>query len=375
MTGRKRKRAMPVRGIKSAAWRQSFRRRLLNWFSRQARDLPWRRTHDPYAVWVSEIMLQQTQVATVEPYYQRFLERFPTLQALAAAPQQQVLRLWEGLGYYRRARSLHAAAKEIVQHHDGRFPENPEFVKSLPGIGRYTAGAILSIALDQRQPILEGNTIRLLSRLSGYTDDVTSGSGQKQLWAISEMLLPRKRVGTFNQALMELGALVCTPRQPKCESCPVMSLCQAYLKNQQDKIPHIGKTVKYEGREEAAVVIERRRRILLRHCDVGERWAGLWDFPRCQIESMQPAQQKRELSEKILQTTGLEIELGPLLTKIKHSVTRYRINLTCYRASCRPGARLSTRSARLRWIPLRELNSYPLSTTGRKIEKLLEPVA
>ena len=226
--------AIPIVGS-TVLWKQ-----LLSWYDRSRRKLPWRappgETTDPYRVWLSEIMLQQTQVATVEPYYQRFLERFPTLQALAAAPQQQVLRLWEGLGYYRRARSLHAAAKEIVQHHDGRFPENPELVKSLPGIGRYTAGAILSIALDQRQPILEGNTIRLLSRLSGYTDDVTSGSGQKQLWAISEMLLPRKRVGTFNQALMELGALVCTPRQPKCESCPVMSLCQAYLKNQQDKL-------------------------------------------------------------------------------------------------------------------------------------------
>ena len=174
-----------------------------------ARDLPWRGTRDPYAVWLSEIMLQQTQVETVKPYFQRFLAALPTIQALAKADEQQVLRLWEGLGYYRRARQLHQAARQIVADHDGRFPTDPQSVQRLPGIGRYTAGAILSIAFDQRQPILEANTVRVFSRLLAYDGQTTSSAGQKLLWAAAEAVLPARDVGRFNQALMELGSEVC----------------------------------------------------------------------------------------------------------------------------------------------------------------------
>lgn len=196
-----------------SAWLRNFRRKLRAWYDRHARELPWRGTRDPYAVWLSEIMLQQTQVETVKPYFQRFLAALPTIRALAEAEERQVLRLWEGLGYYRRARQLHQAARQIVAVHDGRFPCDPQAVQRLPGIGRYTAGAILSIAFDQRQPILEANTVRVFSRLLAYDGQTTSSAGQKLLWAAAEAVLPAREVGRFNQALMELGSEVC--RRPR----------------------------------------------------------------------------------------------------------------------------------------------------------------
>ncbi len=202
-------------------WKARFRRRLMTWFRRSARDLPWRSTRDPYAVWISEIMLQQTQVVTVVGYFERFLAAFPTVVDLAAADEQQVLRLWEGLGYYRRARQLHAAAKIIVAEHQGRFPRDPQQIRDLPGIGRYTAGAIASIAWDAREPILEANTLRVFSRLLGYRGDPTQSRGQQLLWDFSASVLPAKEIGLFNQALMELGSEVCTPRSPLCDRCPV----------------------------------------------------------------------------------------------------------------------------------------------------------
>ena len=210
-----------------SAWLRTFRRRLRAWYDRHARELPWRGTRDPYAVWLSEIMLQQTQVETVKPYFQRFLAALPTIHALAQADEQQVLRLWEGLGYYRRARQLHQAARQIVAEHDGRFPSDPQAVERLPGIGRYTAGAILSIAFDQRRPILEANTLRVFSRLLAYDGQTTSSAGQKLLWAAAEAVLPARDVGRFNQALMELGSEVCRGRAPACEACPAAGLCHA----------------------------------------------------------------------------------------------------------------------------------------------------
>ncbi|MGI9427831.1 MAG: A/G-specific adenine glycosylase, partial [Bythopirellula sp.] len=213
---------------RDAKWKQTLRRRLLTWYSKHARDLPWRKSNNPYRVWVSEVMLQQTQVETVKPYFQRFMKAFPTVRKLALADEQHVLRLWEGLGYYRRARGLHAAARKIVSEHRGRFPRDVETLQTLPGIGRYTAGAIVSIAYDQRAPILEANTIRLLARLIGYRDDPTKTAGQKLLWQTAEEVLPRKDIARFNQALMELGSLVCKPANPICPECPLESLCIAH---------------------------------------------------------------------------------------------------------------------------------------------------
>ena len=193
--------------------KEQFRRALLRWFTAHARPLPWRPSPGLYETWISEVMLQQTQVATVIPYYVRFLQRFPDVEALAAAQEQELLRFWEGLGYYRRARQLHAAAQQILADHAGRMPTDFAAWRSLPGIGRYTAGAILSIALDQRLPILEANTVRLLARLAALEADPSSRHSQDRLWSLAESLVPPRRCGDFNQALMELGSTVCTPRR------------------------------------------------------------------------------------------------------------------------------------------------------------------
>jgi A/G-specific adenine glycosylase len=221
----------------TASQRQTLRRRLLTWYAAHKRDLPWRRSRDPYRVWLSEIMLQQTQVATVKDYFHRFTRAFPDVHSLAAAEESEVLRLWEGLGYYRRARQLHVAAKKVVAEYGGKFPDEAEELQQLPGIGRYTAGAIASIAFNRRAPILEANTIRLLSRLVAYRGNPHSQTGQRPLWRVAEEILPQKRVAEFNQALMELGSLVCTPNEPKCTTCPLSAVCAAFAGGLQHEIP------------------------------------------------------------------------------------------------------------------------------------------
>ena len=350
-------------------WKQSLRHRLSTWFQSNSRDLPWRRTRDPYHVWVSEIMLQQTQVVTVIPYFERFIVKFPTIAALASADEDQVLRLWEGLGYYRRARQLHKAARVIVAEHDGVFPRDPGAVKALPGIGRYTAGAILSIAFDAREPILEANTIRLFSRLIAYRDDTTSTEGQRILWGAAEDFLPRKNVGDFNQALMELGSEICTPRDPRCEVCPVAMLCPTRAKGLQNVIPAPKKKTNYEDAWEACVAVWRNGKVLLRRCEEGERWAGLWDFPRFPAHAQQGAALHRELGEGVRRLTGYDIAMGEFLQTIKHGVTRFRITLKCYQAEYLSGRRVPGEFA---WVRPEQLDAYALSVTGRRVAAAIQ---
>lgn len=354
-----------------AEWLRNFRRRLLVWYAKHARDLPWRRDRDPYQVWVSEVMLQQTQVETVKPYFARFTERFPTVAELADAHEQDVLRLWEGLGYYRRARGLHAAAKQIVSEHGGLFPSDVQTLQTLPGIGRYTAGAIASIAFDKRAPILEANTIRLLTRLIAYDGDPTSSAGQKRLWAVAEELLPTKRIAEFNQALMELGSLVCTPKEPNCKQCPVEALCVANQRGCVESLKPTTKKQQFTEVREAAVVVWNGGEVLVRQCPPNERWAGLWDFPRFAIDSEGPLFAQNEIVAKVRQMTGVECTPGPLLKTLKHGVTRFRITLDCYQAE-RVGGRLrSTAKAPVRWVTPNDLTDLPLSVTGRKLAKLI----
>jgi len=355
-----------------APTRRSFRGKLLRWFGRNARDLPWRRTRDPYAVWLSEIMLQQTQVATVRGYYERFLERFPTVGSLAQSNEHDVLRLWEGLGYYRRARQLHRAAQIVVSEHGGRFPRELEAVRRLPGIGRYTAGAILSIAFDARVPILEANSQRLLSRLAAYSGNPASSEGQRLLWQLAELLLPRKKTGQFNQALMELGSGLCTPRAPRCPECPVATLCEARRRGLQAVIPTPKSRDSATLRHEAAVLLRRRGRILVIRCPEGGRWAGLWDFPRVALESESPPARTRELVEKVRSLTGITIEVGERLQTLRHGVTRYRITLECYAGRC-VTVDSPPDGAHIKWLPPAELAHYPLSATGRKLARWVEP--
>jgi A/G-specific adenine glycosylase len=349
------------------AQKQTLRRKLLAWYARNARELSWRRSRNPYRVWVSEIMLQQTQVATVERYFSRFVDTFPTVQSLAAADERQVLRLWEGMGYYRRARQLHAAAKKIVDEHGGLFPRTVEQLRQLPGVGRYTAGAIASIAFDQRAPILEANTIRLLSRLIAYRDDPQSPAGQRVLWQVAEDILPKWNVSQFNQALMELGSLVCTPSEPDCGACPLSSVCVACQTGAQHEIPRPKAQKRYTEVREAAVVVRKNASVLMRQCAGGERWAGLWDFPRFTIEAEGPLFTKEEIVTKLRAQTGIVCTKPAVVKTMKHGVTRFRITLDCYVAAYEHGRV----RANVRWACVGELPTLPLNTTGRKIAALV----
>jgi A/G-specific adenine glycosylase len=385
--------------LPDSAWFRVFRRRLGSWFDRHAKDLPWRRQRDAYAVWLSEIMLQQTQVATVCGYFTRFLAALPTVHDLARADEEQVLWLWEGLGYYRRARQLHRAAQLIVAEHGGEFPREIEKARRLPGIGRYTAGAILSIAYGIPQPILEANTIRVYSRLLAFEGDPHNAAGQKLLWSMAEAIIsggavrssafrrssretpPKggttngriasglgtaKQPGRLNQALMELGREVCKSRGPLCESCPVAALCGAYERGLHDRIPRPKAKPKIEEVREAAVVVRRRGRVLLVKRGDGGRWAGLWDFPRFPIDGEHPAARRKELIEGVRRLGGIDITPGELLKTLRHGVTRFRITLDCYSAEYETKNGRDT-SGEVRWICPAELGKYPLSTTGRKI--------
>jgi A/G-specific adenine glycosylase len=351
--------------------KHSFRRKLLGWYARHARDLPWRRSRDPYRVWLSEVMLQQTTVAAVKPYFERFLAALPTIESLAAADEQQVLRLWEGLGYYRRARGLHAAAKKVVNELDGQFPRDVPTLMTLPGIGRYTAGAVASIAFDVRAPILEANTIRLLSRLIGYRDDPAKSAGQRLLWQTAEDFLPQRNVARFNQALMELGSLVCTPTAPRCSECPVAAHCAAFTLGLQDEIPRAARPPAMTDVREAAVIVRKNGAVLMRQCGADERWAGLWDFPRFAVESEGPLFVRDELATKVRAQTGVAIDAAALVQTLKHGVTRFRITLDCYEARPAGGRVRSTPARPVRWLSVGELSELPLSVTGRKIARLI----
>ena len=355
---------------RDAVWRDRIRRRLRRWFARNARDLPWRRNTTPYRVWVSEIMLQQTQVATVIPYYRRFLKAFPSVKSLAKADEQELLALWEGLGYYRRARSMHAAARVIVHEHGGRFPTAFDDVLALPGIGRYTAGAVLSIARNQRLPILEGNTQRVFSRWTGLPGNPSDTSVNKTLWTIAESMLPRKDPGEFNQAAMELGALVCTPKNPNCDRCPVAELCVANIEGLQSKIPGKLSRMQYEDRTEFAFLVahpdEDNPSYLMHLLPEGVRWSGLWDFPRSNESA---ADSIDAAADDLGRQIGVPIVPRARLMSLRHGVTKYRISLQVHVARLRG----STSEVREGWrfVDVGDMAALAMSVTGRKIADAL----
>jgi A/G-specific adenine glycosylase len=319
-------------------------------------------------------MLQQTQVATVLPYYGRFLQRFPNVKALAEAREAEVLKLWEGLGYYRRARQLHSAAKKIVEDHDSRFPSSFEEVRALPGIGRYTAGAICSFAYDQPTPIVEANTQRLYARLLKLREPLDTRSSQTALWEFAERILNKANPRLINYAVMELGALICTPK-PNCDVCPLRSMCPTHRENLQSVIPAPKKKLTYESRFELSFVVQDSKgRYLVRQCDENDWWAGLWDFPRKAVlpedwggESVPDVEGSvHEVDSRC------SIQAGAKLFSIKHSVTKYRIVLSCYRAET-----LSKGPAKVsgfKWVSLLQLSELPMSASGRKIVDKLKAI-
>ncbi len=362
-----------------------FRRRLLAWYRAHHRRLPWRQTHDPYAIWVSEVMLQQTQVTTVIEYYLRFLKRFPTVRHLADAAEQDVLTLWSGLGYYRRARQMHAAAKQIVQQDAGVFPKTLDAVRALPGIGRYTAGAIVSFAYGHRAPIVEANTLRLYSRLVGLREDPKMVASQQQLWRFAERLLPKSgdSSGSVNQALIELGSLVCTPKQPACTVCPVKRFCAANSAGLQAEIPLLATPKTFEPLHHALVVIQRGNTVLMRQNPAGRWWEGLWDFPRVDLTELgwhqafdhaehHAAEKARLVEQAMRQALGLELrqQASEYLKTIKHGVTRYRIKLHCFCAQLQTPICLSPQY-NWQWVDLTSEPQLPLTSTAQKLHRWL----
>jgi len=323
---------------------------LLDWFATSARDLPWRRTRDPYAIWVSEIMLQQTQVKTVIPFWERWLRELPTIEAAAKAPSAKIHKLWEGLGYYTRVRNLQKAAQVVVERHDGKFPEKFEEVLALPGIGRYTAGAICSIAFNQPTPILDGNVIRVLTRVFGIAENPKEKRTNARLWQLAEELVGRAKEAKdargkttshpllssretnfcsfLNQSLMELGALVCTPRNPQCLICPVQKLCVAFKENRTEELPNLGRREAATARHFLAFAVVWNGKFLVQQRPAGVVNAQLWEFPNIEITGAKPA--ARELFENIFSIAPPKIQ--PLCI-VKHSITRYRITLEAFLVS------------------------------------------
>jgi A/G-specific adenine glycosylase len=337
--------------------------RLLEWYRVHKRDLPWRGA-SPYAVWVSEIMLQQTQVATVIPFYLRFLERFPTVEALAAAPIEEVLKYWAGLGYYARARNLHRAAQKVVAEFGGRVPETPEAIESLPGIGRYTAGAILSMAYNRPRPLVDANVIRVLSRVFGLRGDPKSGANQAALWSLAEQLVPEEAPGDFNQGLMELGALVCEPAEPKCERCPLLADCVAGNSPDPSALPEIppGRAA-VAVTHSAAFIRDEAGRVLIAQRPLHGLWGGLWEFPRVVCAHGESPQEGAARAAR--EVVGLEVAIGARIGKVKHGVTHHRITL--YGFAARPlvsdAVPQPLDCAAVRWEPLDALDGYAFSSS------------
>ena len=342
--------------------------RLLAWYRQHQRQLPWRESRDFYPVWVSEVMLQQTQVQTVVPYFLRFMKAFPTLEDLAEADAQDLLRIWAGLGYYSRARNLRKAARILVREHGGKFPGSYREALKLPGIGRYTAAAVLSIAFDQPLPALDGNVARVLSRLFCLKGDPARSPLQGMLAAAGQQLLPGARPGDFNQALMELGATVCLPRNPRCLLCPWSSHCEALKSGMQDRLPEKGKRSEIRLSRQAAAVIRHRGRFLIRKRSGSRLLQDLWEFPGGEFSRSDLA---GSLVRQIQGDLDLKVRLGPPLTTIKHAVTNRRITLTVYEArlATPPPRTLSLPGAR--WIWLSQAGRYPLTAAASRVVQAL----
>lgn len=339
-----------------------MRARLLRWFDASKRDLPWRRTRDPYRILLAEYLLQRTRVASGTPYYERFLARFPDVASLASASETDVLRLWEGLGYYRRARNLLAAARAIVEHHGGRVPSTASTLQELPGIGPYTAGAVASIAFGERVPAVDGNATRVLARLFRIEDDVSRGPGRDRVLEVAVSLVPRERPGAFNQALMELGATVCTPRSPACHACPLRTLCRARKAGVQDRLPRVAPVRRPPVVPVAFALVRGDRRILLVRRPGEGLLGGLWSLPGGEVARNDDP--RRRLEALVLAQTGLRVRAGPAAARVGHAFSHRRWSGAVYR--CTPREDGDPREP-ARWVEPEEVPRLPLVPFHRRV--------
>jgi A/G-specific adenine glycosylase len=352
----------------------AFRTALVAWHKAARRDLPWRQRTDAYAIWVAEVMLQQTQVRTVIPFYQRFLERFPDVEHLAAAPLDGVLKAWEGLGYYARARNLHRAARQLIAEHGGRLPTDRARLERLPGIGRYTAGAIASIAFGADEPVLDGNVTRVLCRVFGIEEDPRRAAGKAHLWHLAEALLPHPGAGCFNEALMDLGATVCTPRKPTCDACPVRDACEAFEQGRQMALPIRSPRRPIPHHDVVAgLVWDRPRgpeaRLLITKRRPDDMLGGLWEFPGGKVESGETLDRAlvRELQEEL----AIEVEVGAPFMTVKHAYTHFRITLHALHCRHIGGTPQAIACADWRFVAPHDLDQYAFPTADRRLIEAL----
>lgn len=332
----------------------AFQYQLLDWFERNLRDLPWRRVRDPYKIWVSEIMLQQTRVDTVIPYYERFMDKFPTLEDLSEAKEEDVLKMWEGLGYYSRARNLHAGVKEVQATYGGRVPDDPEEIRRIKGIGPYTAGAILSIAYGVPEPAVDGNVMRVLSRLLFIQENIQKVKTRKRFEEIIREIIAKENPSYFNQALMELGALICTPRSPKCEICPVFSHCLAMKLEVQEQLPIKGKAKPPKPVSIAVAFLEQNDQILIRQRPNEGLLAGLWELPN--VEG------KREELEEYFQKQNIELGSISLIMEYQHIFSHLQWNMEVFHVDVD-----EVNSNIGKWVHWEELSQYTFPVSFQKI--------
>ena len=342
-----------------------FRVRLLRWYERNGRDLPWRRTRDPYRIWISEMMLQQTQVSRVKEYYSRFLFVFPNIETLAGSPLSKVLKMWEGLGYYSRARNLHQAAKIITNEDHGRFPQTIGEFSALPGVGPYTAAAVMSIAFNQPHPVIDGNVSRVLCRTVGVNRSPRDKRTQQDLTRIATALLPRRRAAIFNQALMDLGALVCRPTGPKCNDCCLEPLCFAQILPDPTVLPKKIRKIRRPHYDVTAGVIWKGSRILLAQRFPKGLLGGMWEFPGGKKETDETLEDclRREINEEL----GIDIKIREPIASIKHAYSHFRITLHGFHCNYVRGRVKSLGCANWKWVVPADISSFALSRADQKL--------
>jgi len=343
---------------------------LIRWYQANKRDLPWRNTEDPYLIWISEVMLQQTRVDQARPYFERFVTTFPTVEALASAGLDEVLLVWEGMGYYARARNLHRAAHKIIHEHNGRFPDTYEGIQDLPGIGPYTGAAILSIAFNRPHAVVDGNVARVLARVFRIGDNIKALRTRKRLQQLADSLLDTNHPGTFNQAMMELGATTCLPQSPQCIACPVNDICGAFQTGNVGDYPNTPRKSPIPHHEIAVGIIYNREGYVFiqRRPDNG-LLGGLWEFPGGKKEGQESLEEtcRREMKEEL----GAVVDIQSHFHTLSHAYTHFRITLTAFTCSIRRGTPVSTRNLATRWVPIEALDEFAFPRANRRlIEKL-----